>query len=68
MIVHLAGFVHGPCDYEGAIPVELSVADFGPMTNQSVDTSEVKMRIHEKLFTDFTSLLMTYMWKIDAKR
>lgn len=37
---HLAGFIHGACDYEGAIPIKLNIADFTPVTNQSADTSE----------------------------
>ncbi len=44
IIVHLAGFVHGACDYKGAIPVKLNVADFPSVTSQSVDTSEKKNR------------------------
>lgn len=48
MTVHLAGFVYGACDYEGAIPVKLSIADSSPVTNQSVDTSD-KNRKHSQL-------------------
>lgn len=43
-MLHLAGFIHGAGDYEGAIPVKLNIADFPPVTNQSVDTSEKQDR------------------------
>lgn len=42
MVVHLAGFIYGGCDYEGAIPVKLNTADLPCVTNQSVDTPEKK--------------------------
>lgn len=44
IIGYLAGFVHGACDYEGAVPVKLNVADFPSVTSQNVDTSEKKRK------------------------
>lgn len=60
MAVHLAGFVHGGCDYEGAIPVKLNIADFPPVTHQSVNTSGKKRK------QEMSQLCMhackVYMW------
>lgn len=40
MTVYLTGCINGACNDEGAIPVELNIANFSPVSNQRMDTSE----------------------------
>ena len=66
MIVHLAGFVHGACYYEGAIPVKLNIADFPPVTNQSVDTSENNRKAAmSQLCTYVCRIYRCYIWTVE---